>query len=140
VTRKGTAAAKRAEWNGRDWFVSFGDNAGGRSWEDARTYGFVSAGGDPWYSRTLRALPVGARVNVHIPKLGYAAVGETLAEAEPFDTAGVLLNGDWVRLADQKLVGSYRREGGADGTVTDDNAEYVVPVRWMLDNPKAQAY
>lgn len=36
---------KRADWNGRDWFVSFGDGDG-RSWEDGRSYGFVSAGGD----------------------------------------------------------------------------------------------
>lgn len=66
----------------------------GRPWselEDGRRYGFVSAGGDPWYSRTLRALPVGARVFVHIAKAGYVAVGETPREARRFDEAEVLV-------------------------------------------------
>ncbi|WP_324651615.1 endonuclease NucS domain-containing protein [Georgenia sp. H159] len=131
--------SKRADWNGLDWFVSFGDDDLGRSWEDGRRYGFVSAGGDPWYSRTLRGLPVGARVNVHIPKLGYVAVGETLAEAERFDSTNVLVDGQWVRLADQELAGRYRH-GHADEAVTDDNAEYAVPVRWLVATPKSEAY
>ena len=137
--RARTKKGKRAEWNGQDWFVSFGEYELGRSWEDGRKYGFVSAGGDPWYSRTLRSLPVGARVNVHIPKLGYVAVGETLAEAEQFADAKVRLDGNWVRLSDQALLGSYQHgEGGQPAT--EDAAEYVVPVRWIVANPKAAAY
>lgn len=133
ATRKAT---KRAEWNGRDWFVSFGDRATGRSWEDGRRYGFVSAGGDVWYSRTLRSLPVGARVFVHIPGSGYVAVGETLAEAQPFAQAQVCVDGQWVPLADQQLHGTYRHgdEAGAD------TAEYVVPVRWIASVPTEHAY
>lgn len=130
--------SKRADWNGLDWFVSFGDDDG-RSWEDGRKYGFVSAGGDPWYSRTLRGLPVGARVNVHIPKHGYVAVGETLAEAERFDAVRVLVDGQWVPLAEQELVGPYRH-GQPGQPVTDDDAEYVVPVEWIEANPKSDAY
>lgn len=129
---------KRAEWNGKDWFVSFGDGSG-RLWEDGRKYGFVAAGGDPWYSRTLRALPVGARVAVHIPKLGYVAVGETLAQARPFEDAEVLVDGDWVRLADQSLHGHYRH-GTPGEPVSEDDVEYVVPVRWIVANPKSRAY
>ena len=90
---------KRADWNGRDWFVSFGEIPGGRSWEDGRRLGFVSAGGGDWYSRSLRSLPLGARVNVHIPTRGYVAVGETLGEAMPASEAQVLVDGHWVRLA-----------------------------------------
>ena len=33
---------------------------------DARRYGFVSAGGGEWYSRSLRALPIGGRVFVYL--------------------------------------------------------------------------
>ncbi|MEI2826214.1 MAG: hypothetical protein V9F04_07290 [Dermatophilaceae bacterium] len=40
-SRKG----KRAEWNGRDWFVSFGDDPQGRSWADGLKYGFCQRGG-----------------------------------------------------------------------------------------------
>ncbi len=125
---------KRAEWNQRDWFVSFGEYEGGRSWEDGRRYGFVSAGGGLWFSRTLRSVPVGARVNVHI----YVAVGITLAQAQRFDEATVRLDGDWVPLAPQDLQGTYR-----SSTTTadpDEDAEYAIPVRWLVAVPSSDAY
>jgi len=134
----GRKSGKKAEWNGRDWFVSFGDGLG-RSWEDGRRYGFVSAGGDPWYSRTLRALPVGARVFVHIAKAGYVAVGETLRKAERFDVAEVMLDGAWSRLADQELHAAYQHVDDVRD-ITDDNAEYVVPVRWIASLDQRHAY
>lgn len=130
---------KKADWNGHDWFVSFGAYTDGRSWEDGRKLGFVSAGGDPWYSRTLRAVPVGSRVNVHIPKLGYVAVGETLAEARRFDEAEVKVDGEWVPLGQQNFEGHYLH-GLALEDITDDNAEYVVPVRWLTSVPASLAY
>lgn len=130
---------KRAEWNGRDWFISFGAYTGGRQWEDGRKYGFVSAGGDAWYSRTLRNVPVGARVNVCIPQQGYVAVGETLGPAERFDAAQVTLDGVESALADQQLAGWYRHgEGGiAD---SDDEAEWVLPIRWIEAKPQSEAF
>ena len=131
--------SKRAEWNGRDWFVSFGEYAGGRSWADGMRFGFVAAGGDPWYSRILRTVPVGARVNVHIPKLGYVAVGITLADALRFDEARVNVEGQWLPLATQAIAGNYLH-GSPDQPVTDDNAEYVVPVRWLVAVPATEAY
>jgi hypothetical protein len=51
-----TASRKpRPAWNGQDFYVAFGDPER-RSWEDAVRYGFVSAGGGEWYSRSLQAL------------------------------------------------------------------------------------
>lgn len=130
--------SKRAEWNGIDWFVSFGAEAGGKAWEDARKFGFVSAGGGAWYSRTLRDLPVGARVNVCIPQQGYVGIGAVIGLAHRFD-ALVTVDGVEVRLADQPLVGTY--EHGQDGVPeTDDMAEWVVPVRWFTSVPVEQAY
>lgn len=134
----GKTKGKRADWNGIDWYVSFGDGLG-RSWEDGRAFNFISAGGDPWYSRTLRGLPVGSRVNVHIPQTGYVAVGVTLDEAAQFDHARVHVDGSWLRLADQELRGPYRH-GDEGEPVTEDNAEYVVPVRWLVSHPKSEAY
>lgn len=128
---------KRADWNGLDWYVSFGE--GSRSWEDARALGFVSAGGGAWYSRSLRSLPVGARVNVHIPQTGYVAVGEVIGEAEPFAQARVLVGDEWVPLADHSLHGTYRHTAG-DRPETEDMAEWVVPVRWIDARPKSDAY
>jgi len=134
----GHKAGKTAEWNGRDWFVSFGDGLG-RSWLDGRRYGFISAGGDRWYSRTLRTLPVGARVFVHIAKSGFVAVGETLREAERFDSADVMVDGTWLRLADQDLHAPYQHVDRAED-VTEENAEYVVPVRWIATLSQKDAY
>lgn len=92
---------RRAEWNGRDWFVSLGEGPGGsRSWVDGRRHQFVSAGGGRWYSGTLRSLPVGAPLFVHVPSRGYVAVGTTLAEARRFDRAQVEVDGRWVPLAE----------------------------------------
>jgi hypothetical protein len=131
-------AGKRAEWNGRDWFVSFGENLE-RSWDDGRRLGFVSAGGGPWYSGSLRGLPAGSRVNVHVPKCGYVAVGTTLALARRFDEAEVLVDGAWLRLADQALTGRYEH-GGEGANDSDDLAEWVVPVRWDVSHPVTEAY
>lgn len=131
VRKKG----KRADWNGRDWYVSFGDESQGRSWSDGRAYGFVSAGGGRWYTRTLRQLPVGARVWVCIPGRGYVGVGETLREAVRFEEAEVHHEGKWVRLAELHPAGHY-----SDGTAADDEAEYIVPVRWVETSPIDKAY
>lgn len=131
--------AKRAEWNGRDWYVCFGDDSE-RSWEDALRYGFVSAGGGEWYSRTLRNVPVGARVNVYIPQRGYVALGTTLGGAKRFDESQVRMgeDGQWVRLAEQRLVGTYRHTDKAADS--DEMAEFVMPVQWHVAKPASQAY
>ena len=131
--------SKRAEWNGIDWFVSFGAYTGGRVWEDGRKYGFVSAGGGAWYSRTLRDLPEGARVNVCIPQQGYVAIGEVTGPAQRFDAATVRFNGGEVQLSEQPLVGTYEH-GEIGATESDDMAEWVVPVRWSTSVPAEQAY
>ncbi|GAA1792171.1 endonuclease NucS domain-containing protein [Nostocoides veronense] len=134
-----TKKGKRAEWNGRDWFVSFGDDPVGRSWTDGLKYGFVSAGGDVWYSRSLRNLPLGARVNVHIPARGYVAVGEVVGRAERFDRARVNMDGVDVPLGDQPLAGTYLRAKPGEQE-TDEVGEWVVPVRWHVPVSAEQAY
>ena len=128
--------SKMARWNGQDWYVNFGDGET-RVWEDGRRFGFVSAGGGEWYSRTLRNLPEGARVNVYLPQKGYVAVGTALRSAVRIDEAEVLHEGRWQRLLDLDLRGSYRH-----GLVDDDTdrAEYAVPVRWEVAVPADQAY
>lgn len=114
--------AAKEPWNGQDWYVSFGEESGIRSWDDARRYGFVSAGGGEWYSRSLRALPVGARVFVYIPRVGYVGVGTVSGDAMPFDTA--VLAGQH-KMTELELNAGYRHAGGSP-----DNDEYVVPVVW----------
>jgi hypothetical protein len=119
---------KREPWNGQDWYVSFGEDSKSRSWDDARKYGFVSAGGGVWYSRTIRGLPIGARVFVCIPGagLGFVGVGTVKGEAMPFDEAVLVVDGVETKMADLPLVGNYRHDNDAE-----NNEEFIVPVEWI---------
>ncbi|KQS01045.1 hypothetical protein ASG12_07695 [Williamsia sp. Leaf354] len=141
ATRTGSTnlGGKQAQWNGHDWFVSFGEESGGRAWSDAKQYGFVSAGGKTWFSRTLRQLPVGGRVFTHVPKNGYVGVGEVIGEAQPFETATVEYNGDTTRLADLPLRGNYSFQA-SDQDPSQDYREWVVPVQWIATVDVKEAF
>ncbi|MPY58375.1 endonuclease NucS domain-containing protein [Streptomyces spongiae] len=143
----GKRRGKQQPWNGTDWYVSFGDESGSRSWEDALRYGFVSAGGGDWFSRTLRSLPLGARVFTHIPKTGYVGVGTVSGEPQPFEGALLTIDGESRRMAELPLKGTYRRGGQtqegetsagepADG---EDRREWIVPVTWERAVPREKA-
>lgn len=125
---------KRAPWNGLDWYVSFG---GGRSWDDAKRFGFVAAGGGKFYSQTMRSLPEGARVWVNVPGTGYVGVGKTLAPARRWREALVKVAEDWGKLAEQDLVGTPHAHFDA---LDEDVAEWVVPVEWLDARPVTEAY
>ncbi|MEV1025480.1 endonuclease NucS domain-containing protein [Streptomyces sp. NPDC050264] len=134
--------AKQEPWNGTDWYVSFGDEPGGRSWDDARRHGFVSAGGGDWFSRTIRSLPVGARVFTHIPKAGYVGVGTVSGEARPFDDAVLIVDGASRRMSDLPLQGGYWPENGSAVSASDtaDRREWIVPVDWERSVPREEAF
>lgn len=132
-----TVDTKRARWNGTDWYVSFGDDPDGRSWEDARRHGFVSAGGGLWYTRTIRKLPVGARVNVAIPGLGYVGVGVTTGPARRAEEAVLGQGVEEVRMTDLQLLGRYV---DTERRLSDEDAEWIVPVRWFDTVPRTDAY
>ncbi|WP_329243251.1 endonuclease NucS domain-containing protein [Streptomyces canus] len=130
---------KQEPWNGSDWYVSFGDEAGGRNWDDALRYGFVSAGGGEWFSRTLRSLPLGARVFTHIPKVGYVGVGTVSGEPQPFEDAVLSNEGESWRMSDLSLAGTYRRAGDRAESDADDRREWIVPVTWERAVPREEA-
>jgi hypothetical protein len=131
----GVSIASDSElWNG-EYYVSFGQ-ALGREWEDARKYGYVSAGGGQWYSGTLRLLEPGARVWVNVPGRGYVAVGEVTGTA--LRISEFMVKGDdgtevpisQVELRDKRIFQN----------MDDDNlSEYLVPVKWIKTLPVDQA-
>lgn len=127
----GSTSKAKEPWIGRDWYVSFGEFPDGRRWEDAVKYGFVSAGGGEWYSRSIRKLPPGARIFTHIPKAGYVGVGTVTGEPMPFAEATVDIDGQRRRLADLPLDGNYVYASGD---------EWVVPVRWLNHRPRDRAF
>ncbi|QIS09510.1 hypothetical protein [Nocardia arthritidis] len=131
-----SSARKQPPWNGIDWYVSFGDDAVTRAWDDARKYGFVSAGGGKWYSRSLQQVPVGGRVLVHIPKVGYVGLGEVVGAAQPADDA--MLNGDGNPFRKLRLKGEYNHTA-ANPVAGEDYREWVLPIRWVKTVGRDQA-
>lgn len=125
----------REVWNGSDWYVSFGEDSGTRQWSDGRKYGFVSGGVGKWFSQTLKNLPVGARVFVHIPKTGYVGVGTVTGVARRFDQLQVEVDGVDRLVKELPLSGSYAHEGD----IEDVNAEWAVPVAWTHTVPRERA-
>jgi hypothetical protein len=131
------AAGGQSAWNGRDFYVAFGENDQ-RHWDDARAYGFISAGGGDWYSKTLRQLSPGNRVFVYIPKGngvgGYVGCGEVSGEPR--------LARDFMVEAEHGAV-PYLDVASAPmaGQNADDEAlaEWVVPVHWLDARPKEDA-
>jgi hypothetical protein len=123
--------------NEQDWYVSFGEDSRIRSWDDARQYGFVSAGGGEWFSRTLRKLPIGGRVFACIPGVGYVGVGTVTGQAQPFDEAVIQVADETVPLADQPLLAKYEHAALPSG---EDHREYVVPVSWQETRPRSEAF
>ena len=132
--RRTGGGSTKEPWNGQDWYVSFGEESSVRSWDDARRYRFVSAGGGRWYSRTIRALPIGARIFACIPGTGYVGVGTVAGEAMRFDDAVLTVDRAERKMADLDLHGSYRHQNDAE-----DNDEYVVPVDWIETLPRDDA-
>lgn len=133
----------KAVWNGQDWYAAFGVDENSRAaeksarvWEDARTYGFISAGGGEWYSRTLKGLPEGAQVFVHVPQHGYVGVGIVKGAAKPADEAFLTVDGESQPFRSLHLKGSYCHPQADEGA---DTAEYIVPVQWTESVPLNEA-
>lgn len=125
-----SAKGDKEPWNG-EVYANY-DHSGARDWEEARRYGFISAGGGSWYSNTLNLLSVGDRLWVKAPGYGFVGVGEVTGprvRASEYEIAGQaalgLLQG-----------GHYHREYADD----PDRSEYFVPVRWLKTVPVEQAF
>lgn len=137
-TRAGSAQEQgdtKEAWNGQDWYVVMGEDSGSRSWDDARSYGFISAGGGRWFSRTLIKLTTGARVFAYVPQVGYVGVGMVIGEARPVSSAVLEVEGKPQRFADLELAATYRHEGD---DLDESLAEYVVPVAWIKTVPREE--
>jgi len=119
------AKGDKEPWNG-EYYVSFGDTAS-RSWEDARAYGYISAGGGSWYSQTLKLLSPGDRVWVKIPKTGYVGVGRVIESVCPAKDFRVQTpSGEQPALAVLKHAELYQA-----CAEDPEKSEYFVRVQWL---------
>jgi hypothetical protein len=132
---KVTEKREKLPWNG-EYYVSFGHSEKGRQWEDARKYGFISAGGGEWYSRTLSILEPGGRIWVNVPKTGYVGVG--IVKEGPVRSADFLVqdqSGKQVPITTVPLKGNL--EHPADNPANTE--EYLVRVEWIKTVPLREA-
>jgi len=126
------------EWNGRDFVVNIDvDSNGISSWDDAIKYGFVSAGGGRWYSRTLNQLFPGARVFAMRPKIGYLGVGIVKEKSKPIkDFLVTSENGSVKPIIDVPLKAEALKENADNPEL----CEYLVKVEWIKTVPEKEAY
>lgn len=129
----------RPPWNKQDFYISFGESADPahdrRRWEDAVKYGFISAGGRRWFSRTLEQLFPGARVFACIPKTGYVGVGLVTETAQRVRDFKVEVDGKVLPILEAPLVAS-KMDKGADNP---EKSEYLVRVEWIKTLPREEA-
>lgn len=114
------SSAKR-EWNG-EYYVIFREDDG-RRWNDARKYGFVSAGGGETFVGPLRKLQPGDRIWVHVPTNGYAGFAEVLERAVRPDEFMVDCDGVSKPLTEFELE--------APNAFDEEQGEHFVAIRWI---------
>ena len=131
VEEAATMTKSKEKWNG-EYYISFGEE--GRKWEDARKWGFISAGGGTWYSKTLDLLSEGDRIWVNIPHTGYVGVGIVTEKAAMAKDVAFLVNGDQKSFNQIDTKGNYLSH--ADNV---EKAEYVVRVNWVKTVDKQNA-
>ncbi|MHB8967101.1 MAG: endonuclease NucS domain-containing protein [Thermoleophilia bacterium] len=122
-------------WNGKDFYVSFGDGEH-RNWEDGRRYGFVSAGQGKWYSRTMEQLLPGARIFAMIPSIGYVGVGFVTETVVPVNEFKVEIDGKVIPI----LSAPINAPNMSENSDNPELSEYVVRVEWQETVGKDEAY
>jgi len=132
---RAAVASAKEPWNS-EYYVSFGDSER-RNWEDARQWGFISAGGGRWYSNTLGMLNEGDRIWVNIPKTGYVGVGIVTGPVVRADEFLVPVDGTEKPLPEASTRARYRSKPENE---SEDTAEYVVPVQWTHTVPAGKAF
>ena len=131
VAAKINHAGEKEPWNG-EYYVSFGGDC---TWDEARTYGFISAGGKSWYSQTLKMLSPGERVWVKIPGAGFVGVGRVSESVQSVNDFIVKTkDGDSPALEVLSTKEKLRSTAGDPET-----AEYFVRVDWLDSVPETEA-
>jgi hypothetical protein len=115
------------------WFMNVGEYPEGRSWEDSRKYGFMSAGGGPRWVAAVRRLPVGTKLFAYLTRHGYVGLGEVTAAAVPYR--------DFVPPGETKTLLELPLVGKADPTTQDDpeKRDECVAIRWIKTLDRSEA-
>jgi hypothetical protein len=130
-----SAARERVDFNG-EYYVNFGEDDH-RHWEDARRFGFVSAGHGPKYRDAIQRLEPGNRIWVNVPgPKGYVGVGIVEDPAVPVKDFMVKNErGETVPILQAAIT---CKEMGADAD-NPELSEYLARIRWIKTVPLSQA-
>jgi hypothetical protein len=116
-------------WNG-EFYASFGHGEG-RSWNEAVKYGFLSAGGGNWYTKTLQILSPNDRVWVKAPGYGFVGVCRVTGPVRPAAQFRIKTEQGELPALDVLKEADYFRDEPNDL----DHCEYFVPVTWLQTVP-----
>jgi hypothetical protein len=115
------------------WFMNTGEtDGGGRSWDDCKTYSFLSAGGNEQYQSYPKRLKIGDRVFAYLSGHGYVGLGEVIGEAVP--QKDFMPPGHHRRLLDLPMTATVR-PAWQDPAICD----WCVGVRWIHAVPRDRA-
>jgi hypothetical protein len=112
---------EKEPWNG-EYYVSYN-----RDWNDAKKYGFISAGGGAWYSTKLSLLNVDDRIWVKNPEYGFIGVGKVIDTMHKANEVQFEADGKSGSIYELPHEGNY----GEENIDNDDKAEYIVKVYWL---------
>ena len=128
---------KRESWNGKDFVVNIDSSEDGTSsWEDCIKFGFISAGGGKWYSRSLNVLQPGKRVFAMIPKKGYVGVGIVTTESVPIKEFKIFYDDQ-----EQSIINvPLKCEGLKVNADNQELSEYLVGIEWLKTKKIDDAY
>jgi len=121
------------DWNG-EYYVSFG-HGDFRNWDDAIRYGFISAGGGSWYTRTLGMLSPSDRVWVNVPQRGYVGVGVVRDAPIPIDAFEIIDENGQKRNITEMSSAAARAKAEWSG----EKNERFVRIDWLQTVPLADA-
>lgn len=109
----------------RELYASFGISYESRSWDDAVKYGFISANGGSWFTKSMQSAEKGDRIWVHIPQRGYVGVGIVTEKSQPAKSAIFEIDEHIINFTDLPLVGIYETDA------SEEEQEYLIKIDWI---------
>jgi len=133
VTATSKTKGEKEPWNG-EYYVSFGGDC---TWDEARKYGLISAGGGSWYSQTLKVLSPGDRIWVKLAGSGYAGVGKVVESMQSVNDFKIRTLQGELPILDVLVHAAQMKEAER---IDPSRMEYLVRVQWLDTVPESEAF
>lgn len=111
------------------YYVNVGEGSA-RNWDDCRRFSFLAAGQGPQWSEPMKSLSIGDIVIAYLKGHGYVGIGTVKEKAVSVSH----FRHNHKSLHDFKLV-----EPGIFKNYNNENAEFLVKVKWLKSFPREEA-